>query len=141
MSNQAYWSSNMVMAVSGVVWLVAFLAFLVIGGWSFGGALLVSLLLAGAVFAVLMFGFREDPPEPVEAPRAESAPQVDEAMTPAAATRASAARTGHAGRLAGRAGRSPAHGWLLRPEPIVRCATAAARAGRSSRWGPSGSCW
>ena len=93
MSKQTQGSMAIVGAIAGGIFLVAFVALLLVGNWTFSPALFIAALVAGGAGLVLFLGFHHKPAPPVQAPvarRAEpaaapvSAPEPEPKAAPAA---------------------------------------------------------
>jgi NADH-quinone oxidoreductase subunit E len=89
MSKQTQGSLAIVGAIAGGVFVVAFLALMVIGQWAFSPSAFIALLVAAAVAVVLYVGFHKNPAPPVTSPArkpaAAPAPKAEAAAAPAAA--------------------------------------------------------
>jgi NADH-quinone oxidoreductase subunit E len=90
-------------AIAGGIFLVAFVALMIVGGYTFSPALFLAVAVAGAVAVFLLFAFHRKPEAPVSAPvhrQAAPAPAAAPVMSAPAAmakpTMLTAAREGKA---------------------------------------------
>jgi NADH-quinone oxidoreductase subunit E len=73
MSKQTQGSMAIVGAIAGGIFLVAFVALLLVGNWTFSPALFIAALVAGGAGLVLFLGFHRKPAPPVAATAARRA--------------------------------------------------------------------
>lgn len=71
MSKQTQGSMAIVGAIAGGIFLVAFVALLLIGNWTFSPALFIAALVAGGAGLVLFLGFHRKPAPPMATPAAK----------------------------------------------------------------------
>jgi NADH-quinone oxidoreductase subunit E len=85
MSKQTQGSLAIVGAIAGGVFIVAFVALMLLGQWAFSPAAFVALIVAAAVAAVLYLGFHSNPVPPVASAPVHRAAPVARPAAPAAA--------------------------------------------------------
>lgn len=90
MTKQTQGSMALIGAIAGGIFLVAFVALMVVGGYAFSPALFLALAVAGAAAVFMLIAFHRKPEAPVSAPvqrhaAPAPAPAPPSAPTPAAA--------------------------------------------------------
>jgi NADH-quinone oxidoreductase subunit E len=92
MSKQTQGSLAIVGAIAGGIFIVAFVALMLLGQWAFSPAAFVALIVAAVVAAVLYLGFHSKPVPPVaSAPAHRAAPASKPASAPVSAPKPEAA--------------------------------------------------
>ena len=87
MTKQTQGSMALIGAIAGGIFLVAFVALMIVGGYTFSPALFLAVAVAGAAAVFLLFAFHRKPEAPVSAPvhrQAAPAPAPAPAAAPAA---------------------------------------------------------
>jgi len=92
MTKQTQGSMTLIGAIAGGIFLIAFVALMIVGQYGFSPALFLAAVVAGAVAVFLLFAFHRKPEAPVSAPvhrqsapAPAPAPKAEPAPAPAAA--------------------------------------------------------
>jgi NADH-quinone oxidoreductase subunit E len=111
MSKQTQGSLAIVGAIAGGIFIVAFVALMLLGQWAFSPAAFVALIVAAVVAVVLYLGFHSKPVPPVAAaPVHRSAPVAKPAAAPVAPVSAPKAEAAPQARVASAPAAAPAAG-------------------------------